>query len=134
MLKIGSSFSKSVTADEQIVEDIAKISGDINPIHLDEEYAKNSIFGKRIVHALFCHNIISMIIGNYLPGNGAVLISQNFKYQKPVYIGDIVKATVTVKRILPKGKYVLSTICRNQDDEIVLDGESVVKWEEKEKQ
>lgn len=131
MLEIGKSFSKTVNATDKIVQDIAKISGDINPIHLDDEYAKQSIFGKRIVHALFCQSIISMIIGNHLPGDGSILISQTFKYRNPVYIGDDIEAIVAVKEILSGDKYVLSTVCKNQKKEIVLEGESVVKWKER---
>lgn len=130
MLEVGKNFSKTVIASDEIIRDIAKTSGDINPIHLDDEYAKQSIFGKRIAHALFCQNIISMIIGNYLPGNGSILISQTFKYRKPVYIGDAIEAIVTVEKILSGDKYVLGTICKNQEEEIVLEGESVVKWKE----
>ena len=71
-----------------------------------------------------------MIIGNYLPGNGAVLISQNFRYRKPVYIGDSIEITVEVAGILAGNKYLLRTLCKNESKDIVLDGESVVKWEE----
>ena len=128
MLNVGSSFSRSVIAEEQTIQDIARLSGDMNPIHMDEKYASKTVFGRRIAHALFCQNIISMIIGNHLPGCGAILLSQNFRYRKPVYIGDTVKTTVTVKEILAGNKYVLDTVCRNQENEIVLDGESVIKW------
>ncbi len=131
MLKIGSSCTKFIEASEQMIQDIARISGDINPIHLDEEYAKQSVFGKRIAHALFCINGISMVIGNYLPGEGTVLISQKFQYIKPVYINDVIGVTVTVKDVLPQNKYILETICKNQENSIVLKGESVVKWEKK---
>ncbi len=131
MLKIGSSCTKFIEASEQVIQDIARISGDINPIHLDEEYAKQSVFGKRIAHALFCINGISMVIGNYLPGEGTVLISQKFQYIKPVYINDVIGVTVTVKDVLPQNKYILETICKNQENSIVLKGESVVKWEKK---
>ena len=132
MLDIGRSFSVFSVADEQVVQDIARVSGDVNPIHLDENYAENSIFGKRFVHALFCHNVISMVLGNHLPGAGTILLSQSFQYKKPVYIGDVIETTVTVKQVLPKEKYVLDTICRNQKNEIILIGESKVKWKEKE--
>jgi len=131
MLEIGSSYSETCVASEEVIQEIAKVSGDINPIHLDETYAKGSIFGRRIAHALFCQNIISMIIGNFLPGKGAVLISQTFKYHYPVYLGDKIEATVVVKEILPKGKYVLDTVCKNQTKAIVLTGVSIVKWENK---
>ncbi len=128
MLNVGSSFSKSVVAEDQTIRDIARLSGDINPIHLDDEYAKQTVFGRRIAHALFCQNIISMIIGNHPPGSGAILLSQNFRYRKPVYIDDTIETTVTVKDILDGDKYVLTTVCTNQKNEIVLDGESVIKW------
>lgn len=128
MLSIGNSFCISVVAEEQTIGEIARISGDTNPIHLDDEYAKQSIFGRKIAHALFCQNAISMILGKHLPGEGTILLSQSFQYRKPVYIGDVIEVHVTVEKILPKEKYVLSTVCRNQENEIVLDGESVVKW------
>lgn len=131
MLKIGSSYTKYIEASEQVIQDIARVSGDINPIHLDEEYAKQSVFGRRIAHALFCINGISMVIGNYFPGEGTVLISQNFQYIKPVYINDVIGITVTVKDVLPQNKYILETICKNQENNIVLKGESVVKWEKR---
>ena len=133
MLKIGSSYKSIIVANDQTIQKIAQISGDINPIHLDEGYAKNSKFGKRIAHALFCINGISMIIGNYLPGNGAILISQNFKYMKPVYIDDSIEITVEVVKILHGNKYILRTLCKNQLGDIVLDGESEVKWEDSKK-
>lgn len=129
MLSIGCSYTKIITAREQVIQDIAKISGDMNPIHLDEEYAVQSRFGKRIAHALFCINGISMILGNYLPGNGTILLSQTFKYRKPVYIGDDIQIIVKVVNILSHNKYVLRTLCKNQFGDIVLDGETEVKWE-----
>lgn len=104
MLKIGQSISKTVVASNQIVQHIAKISGDINPVHLNEDYAKKSVFGNRIAHVLFCYNIISMIIGNYLPGNGTILVSHTFNYQKPIFSGDSIKTVVSVKNILSEGK------------------------------
>lgn len=129
MLEVGCCYSKVFVANNQIIQDIAKISGDVNPIHLSEKYAKHSKFGKRIAHALFCQNNISMIIGNYLPGAGTILISQNFKYKKPVYIDDAIETVVTVEKILSGDRYLLSTVCKNQKDEVVLEGESIVKWE-----
>lgn len=67
MLKVGDSYAQSFTATDQTIRDIAKVSGDINPIHLDEAYASKSIFGRRIAHGLFCLNAISMILGNHFP-------------------------------------------------------------------
>lgn len=129
MLELGSSYAKTVVADERTIEKIAEVSGDINPIHLDKAYAEKSKFGRRIAHGLFCINTISMIIGNYLPGNGTVLLSQKFQYIKPVYIGDSIEVIVTVVDCLKGNKYTVRTLCRNQKGDIVLDGESLVKWE-----
>lgn len=128
MLETGSSYKKVIVADEETIQKIAEVSGDRNPIHLDEEYARQTGFGKRIAHGLFCINAISMILGNHLPGEGTILLSQNFKYIQPVYIGDSIEASVTVTDCLPGDKYVLRTLCRNDKGETVLDGETMVKW------
>lgn len=129
MLKCGDCFSKTVTATEQCIQQIALVSGDVNPVHLDAEYAKRTIFGRKIAHGLFLINTISAIIGNDLPGNGSILMSQKFRYCKPVYIGDTIETKVIVAEILPKGKYLLHIVCKNQEDKIVLDGETLVKWD-----
>lgn len=128
MLEKGNSYSKIIVADEQTVNRIAEVSGDRNPIHLDEDYARQSVFGRRIAHGLFCINAISMILGNDLPGEGTILLSQNFQYLQPVYLGDSIEVTVTVADCLPKDKYRLRTVCTNEKGETVLDGESMVKW------
>lgn len=128
MLKTGSSYSKVIVADEETIQRIAEVSGDRNPIHLDEDYARQSVFGRRIAHGLFCINAISMILGNDLPGEGTILLSQNFRYLQPVYLGDSIEVTVTVADCLPKDKYMLRTVCTNEKGETVLDGESMVKW------
>lgn len=73
MLRVGSSYTTVIVADEQIIRKIADVSGDKNPIHLDDMFANNSKFGRRIAHGLFCLNAISMIIGNHLPGKGSML-------------------------------------------------------------
>lgn len=130
-LKLGTNYIKYFIANEQIIQDIARVSGDKNPIHLDDEYAKKTVFGKRIAHALFCINGISMVIGNYLPGKGTILISQKFQYIQPVYIDDVIKITVIVVDVLAENKYLLETTCENQENNIILKGESLVKWEKK---
>ena len=83
MLKIGDTYTSTRVADDKTIKAIADISGDMNPIYTDEKYASGSIFGKRIAHGLFCINSISEAIGNHLPGNGAILLSQDFVYRKP---------------------------------------------------
>ncbi len=129
MLKVGDSYAQSFTATDQTIRDIAKVSGDINPIHLDEAYASKSIFGRRIAHGLFCLNAISMILGNHFPGMGTILLSQSFEYKAPVYIGDVIIVEVTVTEAMPKGVYLLSVVCQDQNRRKVLTGISKVKWE-----
>lgn len=129
--KIGDNISKKIVATDNVVKEIARVSGDINPIHLDDEYAKKTIFGKRIAHGLFCLNGISMIIGNDFPGKGSILLSQSFKYCKPVYIDDTIEITITITNIKQeKGIILLDILCKNQHDEVVLEGTTNVKWEE----
>ena len=77
---IGESYTREFIVTDELIKNIAKVSGDTNPIHLDETYAEKTIFKKRIAHALFCINGISMIIGNYFPGSGSIILNQNFKY------------------------------------------------------
>lgn len=129
MLKVGDSYAQSFTATDQTIRDIAKVSGDINPIHLDEAYASKSIFDRRIAHGLFCLNAISMILGNHFPGMGTILLSQSFEYKAPVYIGDVITVEVTVTEAMPKGVYLLSVVCQDQNRRKVLTGISKVKWE-----
>lgn len=129
MLKVGDSYAQSFTATDQTIRDIAKVSGDINPIHLDEAYASKSIFGRRIAHGLFCLNAISMILGNHFPGMGTILLSQSFEYKAQVYIGDVITVEVTVTEAMPKGVYLLSVVCQDQNRRKVLTGISKVKWE-----
>ncbi|WP_206460015.1 MaoC family dehydratase [Anaerovorax sp. IOR16] len=128
-LQVGDSISKKFIATELIVSEIAKVSGDINPIHLDEDYAANTIFGKRIAHGLFCINAVFMIIGNYFPGIGSILLSQNFNYRRPIYLDDEIEVKLVIKEIIEeKDLYLIEIICTNQEGKLVLSGDSTVKW------
>lgn len=130
VIKIGDSAYIVVNATDDLVRAIAKVSGDINPVHLSEDYAQNTIFGKRIAHGLLCVNGVSQILGTVLPGEGTILISQSFQYKAPVYIGDTVKIEMTVTGEKQEKKiYILSCTCRNQNGKIVMEGECVVKWD-----
>ncbi|MCX4327764.1 MAG: MaoC/PaaZ C-terminal domain-containing protein [Lachnospiraceae bacterium] len=129
MLKAGDTYTSVRIASDETVKKIAEVSGDTNPIHIDEKYASGSMFGKRIAHGLFCINSISEAIGNHLPGNGAVLLSQDFVYRKPVYIGDMIETIIKIEEIQKeKNIYVLSTVCKNETGETVLEGMSKVKY------
>lgn len=130
MLKKGDMYTSIRVADDETIKKIADTSGDINPIHLDEKYALGTIFGRRIAHGLFCINSISEAIGNHLPGKGSILLTQNFSYKRPVYIGDVIETTIKIEEIQEeKNIYTLSVVCKNESGEIVLDGMSKVKYD-----
>jgi len=129
-LQIGENASIKVVATDEIVKSIASVSGDNNPVHLDNDYAEKTVFKKRIAHGLFCLNGISRLLGTVLPGEGTILLSQTFQYKLPVYIDDCIEIKVSVKDVKPeKHIYILDTVCINQNGKVVLEGESVVKWE-----
>lgn len=132
MIEIGDSYYIRKIATEEIINRIADVSGDMNPVHINETYAKESLFGRKIAHGLFCLNTISEIIGNYLPGPGAILTSQDFIYKKPVYIGDEIETCIIVEKIdREKEIYYLKGICINQNKDVVLESMNMVKYKKK---
>jgi 3-hydroxybutyryl-CoA dehydratase len=115
-------FSKTVTEADIVL--FAGITGDTNPVHLDEEFAKPTMFKGRIAHGMLTAGFISAVFGTKLPGPGCVYISQNLKFKAPVKIGDTVKARVTVSAIdQEKARVTFATTC-HVGDKIVLDGEA----------
>ena len=127
MLKIGDSASTTKTFSDDDVRTFAEISGDKNPIHLDDEFAAGTRFGKRLVHGILTSGMISALLGMELPGPGSVYIQQTLKFRAPVYIGDTITATVTVTRLrADKPIVTMETVCQNQDGAVVIDGEAVL--------
>jgi 3-hydroxybutyryl-CoA dehydratase len=119
------SFSKTVSSSD--VVGFAEVTGDRNPIHLSEHFAAQTAFGTRIAHGLYTASLISALLGTRLPGPGAIYLSQTLNFRAPVRIGDTVLVSVTVAELLPeKSRARLTCTCR-VDDDIVLDGEAVVK-------
>ena len=128
-IAIGQSASISKTITDKDVEAFADIVGDHNPVHLDEEYAKNTIFGRKIVHGMFGASLISATIGTKLPGNGTIYLNQSLSFKRPVYINDTIEAIVTVQNIVTKNEKLiitLDTICKDSNDEAVIDGQATV--------
>ena len=126
-LKVGMSASYAKTVTEADVVLFAGISGDTNPVHLNEEFAKETMFQGRIAHGMLSASFISTVLGTKLPGPGAIYLSQNLKFKAPVRPGDTVKATVTVKEIdLARGRVSLSTVCTVKDT-VVIEGDALVK-------
>lgn len=123
-LTVGMSASVSRTVSEADILMFAGVSGDTNPVHLDQEFAASTMFGGRIAHGMLSAGLISAVFGTRLPGPGCIYLSQNLKFKAPVKIGDTVVARVTVKELkTEKRRAVFSTIC-TVGDTVVLDGEA----------
>lgn len=105
-LEVGMSDTFAKTIADADVCLFAGISGDTNPIHINDDYAKTTPFEKRIVHGMFSAALISTVAGTKLPGPGAIYIDQQIKFRAPVFIGDTAKATVTVEEIDTRRKRV----------------------------
>jgi len=127
-LYVGQSASISRSFSTQEVETFSALCMDINPVHLDEEYAKKSIFGDRIVYGYLTASLFSGIIGSILPGAGSIYLNQNMNFRKPVYHNELITATCTITHIREDKPIVtLETICRNEKNEIVIDGTALIK-------
>jgi len=107
------------------VEAFAKVSGDYNPIHLKEDFAKMTRFKKRIVHGMFVASQISSDIANILIGPGAIYMSQSLKFKKPVYIDDTIETSLEVVNIENKVHTIICK-CKNQNNVLVLEGTAVI--------
>jgi enoyl-CoA hydratase len=109
------------------VQSFAALSGDANPIHLDPEFARQSIFGRPIVHGLFTTSLFSRLLGEELPGPGTIYLGQSLSFVRPVYVGDEVTASVEVTNIRQDKPIVTLRTIVTTNDGIAVDGEAVVK-------
>lgn len=117
-------FSKTVTEADIVL--FAGLSGDTNPVHLDAQYADQTMFRGRIAHGLLSASLVSAVLGTKLPGPGCIYLGQTLNFKAPVRIGDTVVARVTVKEIFAeKNRVVLETVC-HVGNKAVLDGEATV--------
>lgn len=125
-LEIGQSAQTERTVQAADIEAFAAVSGDDNPLHLDEAYAKTTSFGGRIAHGMLCGAYISAILGTQLPGPGAVYVSQSIRFRRPVRIGDCVVSRVSVTALdQRRALATLATVCE-VNGKTVVDGEAVV--------
>ena len=124
---VGDSAEITKTIEQADIDAFAEVTGDHNPVHVDEEFAKTTRFGRRIAHGMLTASLISSVLANKLPGEGSVYLGQTLKFVAPVFPGDEITARVTVKEIREdKPILKLETICMNQRDEIVIRGEATV--------
>jgi len=118
------SIAKTVTEADIIL--FAGVTTDMNPAHIDEEYAKKTMFGGRIAHGMMSAGFISAVLGTRLPGPGTIYLSQTLKFKAPVRPGDTVTATVTVKEVnVAKNRVTLDTVC-TVGGKVVVEGECVM--------
>lgn len=120
------SEQREVTLDA--IRQYAEISGDFNPVHLDEEYAAQSFFGGRIAHGLFCLGMISKIVGTEMPGIGSIFLNERIDYKNPAYLGDTITTEIKVLEIKEEKKILnLGINCTNQNGQVILCGTTLVK-------
>jgi 3-hydroxybutyryl-CoA dehydratase len=119
------SFSKTITEGDVYL--FAGVTGDINPAHLNEEYAKTTLFKGRIAHGMLSAGLISAVLGVHLPGPGTIYMKQDLKFKAPVRFGDTITAEAVVKEIIAdKGRVIITTTCTNQEGTVVTEGEALV--------
>ncbi len=123
-IQIGMEVSYSQTITDSDVKEFSEISGDKNPVHLDDEYASKSRYKKRIAHGLMSASYFSALFGTKIPGEGCVYVAQSLQFKRPVYLNDTVTATVIVTKVdLEKRRVFFRTICKVKN-KIVIDGEA----------
>ena len=126
-IAVGQSASFTKTITETDVYMFASITGDLNPAHINEEYAKDTMFKGRIAHGMLGAGLISAVLGMYLPGPGTIYLGQTLKFMAPVRFGDTICATCTViEKIEEKNRLVLECVVTNQDGTAVIKGEATV--------
>jgi 3-hydroxybutyryl-CoA dehydratase len=125
--KAGDSAEITKTIDQSDIDAFANLTGDHNPVHVDEEFAKTTRFGRRIAHGMVTASLISAVLANKLPGEGSVYLGQTLRFVAPVFAGDEITARVVVTDVRENKPIVkLETICLNQRGEVVVRGEATV--------
>lgn len=121
-IKVGQMASAKKTFDKEMVLAFAQLTGDFNPVHFDEEYARNTIFKKPIVHGPLVITMVTTLFANELPGPGSVYLGHDVKYFHPVYLNETITATLEVIEINEKQHVFIKTTCTNEEGKVILDG------------
>ena len=117
-------FTRTLTEDELVL--FAAVSGDVNPVHLNQEFAADSIFKERIAHGMWSGSLISAALATVMPGPGTIYLEQSLSFKRPVKLDDTLTVELTVLRKEPKGRVVVGCDVRNQKDQQVVGGEAKV--------
>jgi 3-hydroxybutyryl-CoA dehydratase len=125
-LAVGMTAAYARTVTEADIVMFAGVSGDTNPVHVNQEYARSTVFKGPIAHGMLTASFISTVLGTKLPGPGCIYLSQDLRFRAPVHIGDTVRAEVKVSEIVAEKKRVVLTTRCTVGDKVVLDGTAVV--------
>ncbi|MCB9853929.1 MAG: MaoC family dehydratase [Phycisphaerales bacterium] len=125
-LRVGDSGSFTKVISEKDIFRFADASGDYNPLHIDETYARNTRFGKRVAHGILTAGIISNVLGSDIPGIGTIFLQLQIRFYKPVYINDRITATAMVEEIIQPDRVRMLVSCTNQNGEDVAIGNAIV--------
>ncbi len=131
--KVGDFVERTKIFTGENVQQFAELSNDVNPLHLDENFAKKGLFGKRIVHGMLYASMFSELIANKLPGPGSIYLEQNLRFLKPVFWNDMLTARIQIIEIMKhKSLYKLQTRIYKNDTiaDLVLDGDALIKFQE----
>jgi 3-hydroxybutyryl-CoA dehydratase len=122
-IEIGLNHNFEIIITKKLIEDFAKISGDFNPLHMDEQYAKKSKFGRRICHGMLLSSFFSKLIGMYLPGKNALYFSQNLNFMEPCFMDDkiFVRGEVIDKSESTRMIKIKTTI-KNEEEKLLIEG------------
>jgi 3-hydroxybutyryl-CoA dehydratase len=130
-IKVGDSASVTKTITEADIQAFGDLTGDHNPLHFDQDHARRTRFRQPISHGMLTGSLFSPIIAHQLPGEGAIYLSQSLKFLAPVYAGDTITATLTVRAVREDKQIItLDGVAKNQRGEVVITGESVVLVED----
>ena len=121
-LSVGMTHQTEHVITEKDIDLFAEVSGDRNPLHMDEEFAKNTSFGQRIAHGALTASYISGILGNDLPGPGSIFVGLNMRFRRPVYIGSHVTVKVEVTEMKERGNRVTLKVSCNVDGKAAISG------------
>lgn len=126
-LAVGQSASMARSVSDLDIVLFSVVTGDANPAHLDEAHAQQSRFKGRIAHGMLTAGFVSATMAMHLPGPGAIYLSQTLRFVRPVRVGDVITTRVEVLELIEATRRVrLATVCRNQDQKVVLDGEALI--------
>ncbi|MFN4189748.1 MAG: MaoC family dehydratase [Pseudothermotoga sp.] len=121
--QVGQSYDEAFVITEKMVKDFSELTGDKNPVHLDEEYAKSTRFKKRICHGMLVASLISKVLGMDFPGPGTILVKQQFKYRSPVYIDEKIVVQVKITQVIPeRQRMLLDTNVIKEDGTTAIEG------------